>query len=87
MRSARRQRARRAPSGQSVVVDRFMDLYLAWRESAGDVETIYSRWSRATSPADRRSAFEAFSRALAQEEGAALQFGQFAGYAARTLSA
>jgi hypothetical protein len=63
-----------------------MDLYLAWRESAGELDALYGRWSGAVTAADRHRAFVAFSRALHDEEGAARRFEDVASYAAWTLS-
>ena len=74
-------------AGESAVVDAFMDLYVAWRESSYEVDVVYRRWGHAASATDRRSAFAAFSRALDDEEEAARRFGEFASYAMRMLSA
>ena len=87
MRSARRHRVRATGAGESAVVDAFIDLYVAWRECSGELDVLYRRWSHAASAEERRRAFEDFSQALDDEEGAALRFGEFAGYAAQTLSA
>lgn len=87
MRSARKPYARATASGESAVIDTFIDLYVAWRECSGELDVVYRQWGQAGTAADRRSAFAAFSRALDDEEGAALRLAQFANYAARTLSA
>lgn len=87
MDSTREDRVGVMTSGQSVVVDVFVDLYLEWRERSALLDVVYREWGRASMATDRRSAFIAFSRALDDEEGAARRFEAFAGYAARALSA
>lgn len=86
MRSTRKQRVRATAPGESAVIDTFMDLYVAWRERAGDVDVAYRRWGLAGSAAERRTAFAAFARALEDEDGAARSFREFASYAVLMLS-
>jgi len=87
MPSARKHRHIRTASAQSAVVDTFMDYYVAWRQRAGELDVVYRRWSHAATTVDRRSAFDAFTRAPDAEERAARSFGEFAAHTAWELSA
>jgi hypothetical protein len=87
MRSTRKHRVRAEASGKSAVVDAFMDLYVEWRQQVYELDVVYRRWDHAATAEERRTAFGAYSRALDAEERAALRFGEFSSYAARTLSA
>ncbi len=86
MDSAQEDRVSVMASGESVVVDVFVDLYVAWRERSAQLDAVYRQWDRASMAAHRRDAFIAYSRALDDEEGAARRFEDFAAYAARMLS-